>query len=163
EFRLVVRDGGAPRALRLGPPDYDVLHVALSGDGRLAAVACLDGTVRLLDVAPLAERAAFRLDAAATAVALSPDGRWLVHGADSGVLCLRRTDDGALLQCIAAHDARITAIAVAGGAAVSAGRDGRAIVWDLPSLRIRAQRNFGAPLVAAALATRAALARDGEV
>jgi WD40 repeat protein len=100
-------------------------------------------------------RASWRLDDAATAVALAPDGAYLAHGDASGVLCLRRASDGALLQCVAAHDARVSGLAFDsdsdgdghGATLVSAGADGKVIVWDVPSLRVRARHDAGAPIV----------------
>ena len=158
-FALVLRRGDATVSAPLGPPDRDFVAVTVDGNGDRIAVAGLDGTVRLFD-ARGAEHARFRLDEAATAVALSADGSYLLHGAASGVLCLRRSGDGALLQCVAAHDGRIAALAADGDTAVSAGSDGEAIVWALPSLRILARHAAGAPLVALAARTgRVALAR----
>jgi WD40 repeat protein len=135
EFELVVRDGEGrvARRLRLGEPTWDVVSLAVAGN--TAAVASLDGRVRLVDVARATVTADWRLDDAATAVAFSPDGGWLLHGAESGVVCLRRVADGALLQCVAAHAARVTALAFCGDRAASASWDGRVQVWQVPSLR----------------------------
>ncbi len=154
-FELVVRDlaaGGDPIRIVLGKPDYDVVDLALDPKGTRAAVASLDGTVRLFDLAARTETANWRLDAPATAVAFSPDGGWLATGADSGVLCLRRVDDGALVQCVAAHEKRLAALAFTPGgeALASAGWDGQAIVWESPSLAELARARRGG--VATALA-----------
>jgi len=149
-FRLVLRASGTTRSVELGPPDRDFVHLAVDGAGTEIAVAGLDGTVRLFG-ADGTERDRWRLDAAATAVALSADGRYLIHGAASGVLCLRRAEDGALLQCVVAHDGRVTGLAIDGDVLVSTGADGRAIVWSLPSLRVVASHAAGAPIQAAAL------------
>ncbi|MCA9677665.1 MAG: hypothetical protein KC464_21765, partial [Myxococcales bacterium] len=67
---------------------------------------------------------------AITALAAS-DGRVAIGDAD-GVLCLRRGDDGALLQCVAAHDHPVAALAVDGERLISRGDDARA--WHLPDL-----------------------------
>ena len=140
EFELVLRraDSGAVLSRTpLGDPTYDVVDLALTADGARAAVAALDGTVRVLDTADGRVLGSWRLDTFATAVAFSPDGAWLLTGADSGILCLRRADDGALLQCVDAHQARVAALAFCadGRTAASAGWDGRVVRWDVPSLR----------------------------
>jgi WD40 repeat protein len=154
-FELVLRDlsrRADPRRIDLGPPDWDVLDVDVDAAGARVAVASLDGTVRVYDAATAAPLASWRLDAGATAVAFSPDGGWLATGADSGVLCLRRADDGALIQCVAAHAARVSAIAFSpGGEAIATiGWDGAAIVWESPSLAELARREAPGAVVAAA-------------
>lgn len=159
-FQLVVRDlaaGGAPIRIPLGKPDYDVVDLALAPRGDRAAVATLDGTIRVFDLAARTELANWRLDAAATAVAFSPDGGWLATGAESGVLCLRRVDDGALVQCVAAHAKRIVALVFSPGgeALASAGWDGQAIVWESPSLAELARAVRGG------VATAVAFSPDG--
>src|SRR5215470_16562271 len=158
-FDLILRTPTATRTAALGPPDRDFVALAIDGAGRRVAVAGLDGTVRLFDDAA-AELQRFRLDDAATAVALTPDGTYLLHGSASGILCLRRTADGALLQCVDAHDGRLTALAVDGATAVSAGADDTIVVWAVPSLRVLARRAGRGPL--AAQGGRVAL-RDGTI
>jgi len=162
-FRLVLRAAGATQTADLGPPDYDFVDLAVDAAGRRVAVAGLDGTVRLYDARAMQE-ASWRLDAAATAVALAPNGAYVAHGAASGVVCLRRVEDGALLQCVAAHDARVTGLAFSDGKTlVSAGADGLAVVWEVPSLRVLAKRD-GAPIVhLAARGPDVALARADSV
>jgi WD40 repeat protein len=133
-FELVVRDRRARvvRRIVLAGPTWDMVSLSLAGER--AAVASLDGRVRLIDLETGRVRRELRLDHAATAVVLSPDGRWLVHGAESGVLCLRRSVDGALLQCVAAHRARLSALSLCGDTLASAGWDGWVRLWGLPSL-----------------------------
>jgi len=162
-FRLVLRARGGSQSVDLGPPDYDFVDLAVDATGRRVAVAGLDGTVRLFDERA-AQKASWRLDAAATAVALAADGAYLAHGSASGVVCLRRVEDGALLQCVAAHDERVSGLAFADAKTlVSAGADGRAVVWDVPSLKILAKRE-GAPVVhLAARGPDVALARADSV
>lgn len=145
-FRLVLRQPGGTQTVDLGPPDYDFVDLAVDAAGRRVAVAGLDGTVRLFDASAKA-RGSWRLDAAATAVALAPDGAYLAHGSASGVVCLRRVDDGALLQCVTAHESRVTGLAFADPTTlVSAGANGLAVVWEVPSLKVLAKRD-GAPVV----------------
>ena len=165
-FRLVLRAPAGTQSVDLGPPDYDFVGLAVDGAGRRVAVAGLDGTVRLFfhEGDRAAQSASWRLDAAATAVALAPDGAYLAHGSASGVVCLRRVADGALLQCVAAHEARVTGLAFADAKTlVSAGADGRAVVWEVPSLKVLAKRD-GAPVVhLAARGPDVALARIDSV
>jgi len=162
-FRLVLRARGGSQSVDLGPPDYDFVDLAVDAAGRRVAVAGLDGTVRLFDDRA-AQKASWRVDAAATAVALAPDGAYLAHGSASGVVCLRGVEDGALLQCVAAHDARVTGLAFADAKTlVSAGADGRAVVWDVPSLRVLKQREGAPVLHLAARGPDVALARADSV
>jgi WD40 repeat protein len=180
-FALVLRRGDAVTRVPLGPPDHDVVDLAVDAAGRVAAVACLDGTARVHDARSGAEAARWRLDDAATAVALTPDGSLLATGAASGVLCLRRVADGALLHCVAEHAARVTGLAAAADRLVSVDAAGRLVVWRLPTLHIIERRTEARPITAVALAaggpvtahapdravvvTRAgvAVARDGAV
>src|SRR5262249_23517588 len=147
----------------LGPPDYDFVALAVDAAGRRVAVAGLDGTVRVFD-ARAAEKASWRLDAAATAVAVSPDGAYVAHGAATGVVCLRRVEAGALLQRVAGDEARVTGLAFSDATTlVSAGADGLAVVWEVPSLRVLKRRE-GSPIVhLAARGPDVALARADSV
>ncbi len=151
DFALVLRRPGGTARARLGPHEHDMVDLAVDAGGRRLAVAGLDGTVRLHDGQTGAERARWRLDAAATAVALSGDGAWLVTGAASGVLCLRRTEDGALLHCVAEHTAPLRALATSGDELASGDDAGRLVLWELPSLRVRVRRELGAPVSALAM------------
>lgn len=150
-FALVLRRGTTVTRTRLGPPELD--FVAVAADGATVAVAGLDGTVRVFD-AKGGETRRFRLDDAATAVALI--GPYLVHGSASGILCLRRLEDGALLQCVDAHDGRVSALARDEDSVVSGGADGAVIVWSVPSLAVRARHRAHAAVTALA-------ARRGQV
>jgi WD40 repeat protein len=179
-FELVIRGAASRRpetaATPLGDASYDFVAVALDAGGDRAAVAGLDGTVRLFAVAAATdagrppaptETARFRLDDSATAVALAPAGDLLATGAASGVLCLRRVADGALLQCVADHGGRVTRLAFSrdGARLASAGWDGRAVVWDVPSLRVRARAAGHGALTALAFSpdgAQVALARATE-
>jgi WD40 repeat protein len=93
------------------------------------------GLSRATSRGPARLAAEWRLDQAATAVAFSTDGAWLATGAESGVLCLRRVEDGALLQCVAAHEGRLAALSTCRDRLASAGWDGHVRVWQLPTLR----------------------------
>lgn len=136
EFSLVwlaLPEGRVTARVRLGDPAYDCADVAVSGTR--AAVVCRDGRVRVFEGTTL--RLEARLDGAATAVALTPD--YLVTGSSTGVLCLRRVGDGALLQCVSEHLGEISSLFVDGDVLTSGAHDGTIASWDLPSLRVRAR------------------------
>jgi WD40 repeat protein len=155
-FELVIREPGGAEVLRrtLGPADHDINALAVDGDGLWVASA--DGTVRGsgLDGTP---RHTWRLPAAATAVALSGDGRFVATGSADGVLCLRRRGDGALLQCVVAHSGRISALDLEAGKLASASWDGGVAVWSVPALAELTR------LEPAASANDVALGPDGAV
>jgi WD40 repeat protein len=134
-FELVVRTADTERLrIDLGAADYDVLDLDIAGDR--AWIASTDGTARAIDLRSGATAVTWHLGHRATAIAASPDGRFVVTGSAAGVLCLRRLPDAALLQCVAAHRGRISAVAVAADSAtlVSSGWDGLVIVWSIPAL-----------------------------
>ncbi len=145
EFALVVRDidGHELSRVRLGEAEYDVVALDLSPDGEQALVASADGTVRNIEVATGAVLARWPLGRPATAVRRIDD-RWIATGDDSGVVCLRRANDGALLQCLVAHTDRVSALDVARlpnphGPAnwwlASSSWDGTTAVWLVPTMR----------------------------
>ena len=92
---LVDLDSGAWRALA-GLPD-DIHAVTWSPDGRLLAIAGLDGTARLLRVADGAEGVVTRSDAGILGVRFSPDGRSLAVGGVDHVLWVGPIDEDALV------------------------------------------------------------------
>lgn len=139
-FELVVRQLAGGRArdlgrLDLGPPDWDVTALAVAQGVPRAWVGSMDGTVRIIDLDRLRIERTWRIGHAVTAVAVSPRGRQVAVATDSGVLCLRRARDGALLQCVVAHQARIAALDHAGDRLITGAWDGSAAVWSVPSLR----------------------------
>jgi WD40 repeat protein len=142
-FDLVTRSldprGGVRERGRavLGPADWDVSDLALVGGGRGGAlVASGAGTVRRLDLATGRVVATWHVGAGATAVAVTRDGRLAATGSASGVVCLRRLADGALLQCLVAHGAAVSGLDfdAAGGRLASSSWDGRVAVWSVPQL-----------------------------
>jgi WD40 repeat protein len=167
EFELFVRDANGRERLRLplGPHQYDVGDLAVH-DGT-AYLASMDGTVRAIDLARGRERARWHLGDGATAVAVSPDGAYLVAGGAHGVVCLRRLPGGELLQCLLAHRGRISGLAVdpAGRRLATSSWDGRAAVWSLPALAAVAEIDTGGSANAIAFApdgARLAIAASGE-
>lgn len=171
-FTLVVRslERGTDRAMAvrerwrvpLGPADYDVESLAVDRGRQEAWVASRDGTVRafaLVSQGPIEGEpgrlsARWHLGSAATAVAVSPDGAFVATGTSDGVLCLRRRQDGALLQCVAAHQAEISKLDFAANASrlVSSSWTGEVVVWQVPSLAVVARRQFSGSANAVAFA-----------
>ncbi|HTE52040.1 MAG TPA: hypothetical protein VK698_14400 [Kofleriaceae bacterium] len=150
----------------LGPPDWDVGDLALEPGGRGALVASSAGTVRRVDLDSGRVGATWHLGAAATAVAVSPDGRLAATGSATGVLCLRRLADGALLQCLAAHRGPISGLDFdrAGARLASSSWDGRVAVWSVPALAALASLDTGGSANQLAFApdgTRLAIAVSG--
>lgn len=135
-FELVVHGArGGDRRYPIGDATWDAVDLAVR-DGT-AWIAVRDGTVRAVDLAAGRERVRWHLGAPATAVAASADGRYIATGDDAGVLCLRRAVDGALLQCVVAHARTVGGLAFdRAGHLASAGHDGAAIVWRVPSLAL---------------------------
>jgi hypothetical protein len=149
--------------IELGPPAFDVGALAVDGTRGQAWIASHDGTVRGYALDTGAPVLTWHLGSAATAVAVSADGQFVAMATEDGVLCLRRRHDGALLQCVAAHEAPISALAFARERLASAAWDGTVIVWDVPSLAIQARERFPGSVNDIAFApdgTRLALARS---
>ena len=162
-FELVVRriDGSATQELGridLGPPDWDTTGLAAAAVGPIVWVSSRDGTVRAIDVSTLEISRAWPIGAAVTAIAVGRDGERLAYGTSSGVLCLRRTRDGALLQCIHQGDDEITALAFGESSLASATAAGAITFWSLPALRVRSTTEVDGPVSALAFGIGGALA-----
>lgn len=139
-FELVIRRIDPTRLVDigrvdLGPPDWDVTALAAPAVGPRVWIGSMDGTVREIDVGRRRIERTWRAGQAVTAVAISSDGRYLAYGTDRGVVCLRRSRDGALLQCMRAHAGRVSALAIGAGELVSATWDGAVSRFAVPSLR----------------------------
>ena len=147
----------------LGPADYDVVDIAVDHARDQVFVAVRDGTVRGYAIADGALVSTWHLGSAASAVAISADGDYAATGSEDGVVCLRRREDGALLQCALAHAGAIAALAFSDGVLASAAWDGSALVWSIPSLAIRAKQHLPgviSDLAFAPAGARLALARS---
>ncbi len=131
-FELVIRDGARDggRRVDLGPPERD--WVALAARGDRAWVGGDGGEVAAVDVGAAAITARWPVGAPVTALAATDT--LVAIGDATGVVCVRRADDGALLQCLAAHAQAIDALAVVDGALVSRGEGEAARAWTLPAL-----------------------------
>lgn len=119
----------------IGPADYDIS--ALASDARFAWVASLDGTLRTFDLRDGAARTGWNLGAPATAVAVAPSGAFFATGTTTGVVCLRRMRDAALLHCVAGHDGGVTDLSFHDSELASSGTKGVVTVWSLPSMHRR--------------------------
>ncbi len=137
-FALVIRDraGISPqKRIDLAKADYDILDLVANPHNGQVYVASSAGWVRSYDVVSGERRSEWRMGSSATALAISDDARWLVIGTATGVLCLRRLRDGAQLQCVAGHQARVSALEISGETLASGDWAGSLAVWSLPSLR----------------------------
>lgn len=187
DFDLVYREIDKGRAreedrarerhrVSLGPHAYDINAVALGPRARTAWVASADGRIRAFDMKAGEDLLSWRLEAPATAIALSPDGRYAATGSAGGALCLRRVRDGALLQCAIAGEGAIADLDASpggvtrvpedpgSGVIASATESGEVILWDLPSLeKLGAFRgdSAGAVAVCGGAPLRLAAARAG--
>jgi len=134
EFELVVRDAETGKELRraaLGPSDYDTTGLVLR-HGK-AWIASVDGTIRIVDLERVTETERLHLGSAATAIAV--DDEFVVTGTETGVLCLRRLSDLALLQCTRAHVGRISSVDLRGEHLISGAWSGEATLWSVPDLK----------------------------
>lgn|GEM_PF-5998312 len=109
-FGLFVRDpdsGATQIRWELGPPERDLVALAIA-DGA-AWVGGTDRQVRAIALDTGATRTTWPIGAAVTALAIVPGG-WIAVGDAEGALCLRRRDDGALVQCVVIGASPVTAI-----------------------------------------------------
>jgi len=148
EFSLAVHDLGdgklKPRLRfrkRLGVATYDVHDLAIDHRRNEAWVASADGRVRGFNGRTGKQLADIHVGAPATSLAISADGKYLATGTQTGVLCLRRRRDLALLQCTTAHGQRLSGLDfnAAGNSLASASWDGNVTLWRVPSLAVVAR------------------------
>jgi WD40 repeat protein/mono/diheme cytochrome c family protein len=107
---------------------------AFSPDGRLAAFASADRSVRLYDVDAGRDRRRFIGHTASVwCVAFSPDGRRLLSGGKDGSVRLWEVETGAELRRLEGHGDLVGSVAFSpdGRRALSAGYDREVILWDL--------------------------------
>jgi len=146
-FDLVVYDLDAEgnttetNRVALGPADYDVSALAVGPGAKRAYVAVTDGTVRSINLDSGKIDNSWHVGAAATAIAVAKDGAYVAVGTDSGVICLRRTSDSALLHCVVGHQKHVSDLEFSDNRLASASWDGSVVVWEIPSLAIVATNN----------------------
>ena len=131
-FALVVRDpdtGRERRRVDLGPAERDLVALAVAGDR--AWVGGDDRAVRTIDLGSGAVIATWPVGADVTALRWLAPG-WLAIGDATGVVCLRRIDDAALVQCAVLAAAPVEALEGGGGLTVVAG--GARSTWTVPAL-----------------------------
>lgn len=154
-FELVVREldvhpasGRATarevRRTTLSPAEHDIDDMAVDPLHARVFVASRDGRVRGLDLATGQLAMTWQLGSRATAVAVSPDGKHVLMGTRDGVLCMRRQRDGALLQCVSAHEGQISGLDVSasGELLASSSWSGEVTIWRLPTLAVMARHRF---------------------
>lgn len=148
QFRLVIRTAQGARAtneIALGPATYDITDLALSAGGELLWVASRAGTVRSFHRSSGKLATIWHLGSPVTALAISPDGVYAAMGTATGVVCLRRIRDAALLQCMVAHRGQISGLdfSASGSRLASAATAGEIAVWSVPSLAKVAAKTLG--------------------
>jgi WD40 repeat protein len=144
--RLELRDlGGDGEPKPLVGHQGRVSALAFSGDGKLAAAA--GRVVRLWEV-PTGKRLTSldMLDAPVTAIAFSPDKKWLATGGEDKVVRLWEAATGQLQASLMGHQEKIIAVAFApNGKVLISQTDGGVInCWDLgapkPALKMTLKR-----------------------
>jgi WD40 repeat protein len=146
------------RRVRLGSHRYDVSDLAIAQTGDAALVASADGTVREVDLIAGRVSPSWHMGDAVTAVAVSPDGTSIAAGGASGLVCLRRRADGALLQCLVGHAGPVSDLAFdpSGARLATSSWDGTVKVLSLPALAQLALLDTGGS------ANQLAFSPDGE-
>jgi cytochrome c len=121
---------------RLSGHQGKVAALAVTADGRLAASAGWDGTVRLWDLDRNRDVASLRHRGAVTAVAFAADGSIVYGGGKDGTVLFWDTATGRPLGELAGPDLGVGHLAVVakGTRLIAGGMDGSIRVWDTASL-----------------------------
>jgi WD40 repeat protein len=102
----------------------------------LACFGCADGTVRLIDLDHPEQQKLREMSERHTrsvlGVAFRPDGEVIATCGDDSLIRLWKTETGDLLRVVPGHAGPVTSVQFASAKRlVSAGKDGRLIVWDV--------------------------------
>jgi WD40 repeat protein/mono/diheme cytochrome c family protein len=136
--------------------------IAFSRDGRFAAIAAADKSVRIVDVEANRDlRRCIGHTASVWCVAFSPDSSKLLSGGKDGSVRLWDVATARELQRLDGHEDLVTAVAFApdGRRALSAGFDDKIILWDLDKGKAIPEFKFDG---AAKYVNAVAFAPDGE-
>ncbi len=134
----VVRDADTLRPIRHLPAKGFPSASAVSRDGRVAAVARDDGSLRLVDLRTGRSRTlSGRRSASVQSAAFSADGNTLVTGDDDAQVIVWDVADARPRATFEGHAGRINGIALSpdGETAYSASLDGTTIAWDVAGAR----------------------------
>jgi WD40 repeat protein len=137
--------------------------LAFSRDGRYAAIASADKTVRIWDVDAGREvRRCIGHTASVWAVAFSPDGTRILSGGKDNSVRLWDVETGRELKKLEGHIDMVTSLAFSpdGRRAISTGYDHEAILWDLE--KFEAVETFKLKGVAPRYMNSAVFSPDGD-
>jgi WD40 repeat protein/mono/diheme cytochrome c family protein len=135
--------------------------VAFSPDGKLAAIASADKSVRIYDIDAARDlRRCIGHTASVWAVAFSPDGTQILSGSKDGTVRLWEVETARELRKLEGHTDLVTGVAFSpdGLRALSVSLDGEAFLWDLDRATTIKDFAFGGE---ARYLTNVAFAPDG--
>lgn len=153
--KLFVWEGGNERFIKINAYEFPsgnqlftfndngrhVQAVSISADGKTAATAAKDGSIRLFDLdkngqmMPGGDWFPFEKDVATGDIALTPDGSQLVVTSEKGQMKILKLAGRQTLQDVKAHAGHINACLVSpdGKRVATAGADNQLKLWDVAS------------------------------
>ena len=157
---------GERRTARLTGHSGKVAAIATTPDGRRAASAGWDRTVRVWDLETGTQVQELAARDNVNAVQFSPDGKKILAGNSDGSIQIWRAADGSQLAVLNGHDFAVTALDLSadGRLAVSGSVDETVQLWD-PEQGERALTLFGhvGPVLTVALSADRALVASGGI